>query len=159
VIKTIAVFLALLLSANFSLAETTTFQRVKLVDTERRQTKATLTFRDDSKAIEVHPADQDSITIPYDNVDKITYEYTKKHRIGTGALVLLTVSVVGGIVVMCTQSKKHLLDIDYHADQDAPRNVVLRLHKHEYQKVLSAVKSHTGKDVEVLGCRMCKMKN
>jgi hypothetical protein len=157
-IKTIAVFLAVLLTANLSFADTTTFKRVKYVENGGHQIPATLTLSDSNKAVEVRPAKANALVIPYDHIDKLTYEYEKKHRYGVGAIVLLAVSVVGGIVVMCTQSKKHWLDVDYH-DQEVPRSAVIRLDKRNYKKVIDAVKTQTGKDVEYGGCRMCKLHN
>ena len=151
-------FLAIFLTVSISLADDATFRRVKMVDAKGQQTKATLTFHDQDKSLVVQPVKGAAVTIPYDHADTFSYEYTKKHRVGVGAIVLLTVSVVGGIVVMCTQSTKHWLDIDYH-DSGTPRNIVLRLDKHNYQRVTDAVKTRTGKDVEFLGCRLCKMKN
>jgi hypothetical protein len=158
VIKIVAVSLAVLLSVNLGFAETTTFKRVKYVEVGGHQTPATLTLSDSSKSVEVRPAKGNAVLIPYEHIDKLTYEYERKHRYGVGALVLLAVSVVGGIVVMCTQSKKHWLDVDYH-DQDVLKSAVIRLDKRNYQKVIEAVKAHTGKDVEWAGCRMCKLSN
>jgi hypothetical protein len=156
--KLIAILLLILSAADLSLADTTTFRHVKLVEEKGHQTKASLTLSDDNKLITVKPAKGEAVSIPYDHADRFSYEYTKKHRIGTGTIVLLAVSIVGGIVIMCTQSKKHWLDIDY-TDQNSPRNVVLRLDKKNYEKIIDAVKTHTGKDVEIVGCRLCKMKN
>jgi hypothetical protein len=157
-VKRTCIVLALILAlVHLSFADVT-FPRVKLVDTQGHQAKASLTFDDSNKVVEVHLAKGNSLLVPYDQADKFSYEITRKHRITTGAIVLLAVSVIGGIIVMSTKSTNHWLDIDYHNSGEA-KNVVLHLDKRDYQKVIDAVKNHTGKDVEFLGCRLCKMKN
>lgn len=87
-----------------------------------KQTDATLIFDDSDKDLLIRVADRDFVTIPYDQVDKFTYEYTKKHRITTGAIVMVA-SLGAGAVVMMAKSKSHWLYIDYH-DQQAPKTVV-----------------------------------
>jgi hypothetical protein len=89
------------------------------------------------------------VTIPYDQLDKFSYEYTKKHRITQGAVVMVA-SLGAGAIVMLTRSKSHWLYIDFH-DQNVPKSVVLRMDKNEYKKIFEAVKMHTGKEVEFLG--------
>ena len=51
---------------------------------------------------------------------------------------------------MLTKSKSHWLYIDYR-DQNIPKTVVLRLDKKDYKDVLAALKTHTGKEVNMLG--------
>ena len=55
-----------------------------------------------------------------------------------------------GAVVMLTKSKSHWLEIDYH-DQEPTQVFVLRMDKHDYLRILDALKAHTGNDAEVLG--------
>jgi hypothetical protein len=59
-------------------------------------------------------------------------------------------SLGAGAIVMLTQSKSHWLYIDYR-EQNAPKSLVLRLDKKDYQKVIASIKEHTGKDVQMLG--------
>ncbi len=61
----------------------------------------------------------------------------------------MVASLGAGAIVMLTKSKSHWLYIDFH-EQNAPKSVVLRMDKNEYKNILSAVKSHTGKDVEMM---------
>jgi hypothetical protein len=82
-------------------------------------------------------------------LDKVSYEYTKKHRITQGALVMVA-SLGAGAVVMMTKSKSHWLYIDYH-EQNAPKTLVLRMDKHEYKNIIAAVTADTGKEVQFLG--------
>lgn len=138
-----------MLTASLGLAEETSFRRVKVPDAKGNQTKAVLTFSDDHKAVEVRPAKGGPVSIPYDQIDKCSYEYTKKHRIVLGVL-LAPLSPAAGIIVLFTKSKSHWLEIDYH-EQDAPKVYLVRMHKHDYVHVLEALKNHTGKDAEVLG--------
>ena len=97
------------------------------------------------------------MTIPYEQLDKFSYEYTKKHRITQGAVVMVA-SVGAGAIVMLTKSKSHWLYIDFH-EQNAPKTVVLRMDKNEYKKIFEAVKLHTGKEVEFIGDAKGKSKN
>jgi len=148
--KLIAVIAIFLLSMNtFGWAEETTFNTTKLADMKGKQADAHLTLSDTNKNLVIQVSDRDLATIPYENLDKFSYEYTKKHRITQGAIVMVA-SLGVGAIVMLTQSKSHWLYIDYH-EQNVPKTIVLRLDKSDYQKVITAIKSHTGKDVEMLG--------
>ena len=124
----------------------TTFQGVKVTDAKGKQTDATLTFSDNSKKLVVRVADQDFAAIPYDQLDKVSYEYTKKHRVAQGAIVMVA-SLGAGAIVMMTKSKSHWLYIDFH-EQDVPKNLVLRMDKNQYRPICETVKVHTGKEVE-----------
>jgi hypothetical protein len=135
-----------LLSLGF--AEETSFSRVAAPDSKGRQIKAVLTFSDDHKAVEVHPVKGPTVSIPYDEIYKFSYEYTKRHRVNEESIFSAAVGV--GAIVMLTKSKSHWLDIDYR-EGDVPKSFVLRMDKHEYLRILDAVKAHTGKDPEVLG--------
>jgi hypothetical protein len=146
-----------LVLAGLGRAEETTFRRVKLLDMKNKQTRATLIFSDNAKALIVRRSNRDFATIPYDRIDNISYEFTKKHRIKLGVISMLATPVVG-VAVMFTKSTSHWLDIDYH-DESMPKSVVLRMDKRESQAILDAVKKHTGKKAEFLGCRLCNMKN
>jgi hypothetical protein len=147
--RTIAVLFLLFSTLNLSLAEETAFRGVKLADAKGKQADASLIFSDNKKDLMVRVADRDFVTIPYDQLDKFTYEYTKKHRITQGAVVMIA-SVGAGAIVMLTKSKSHWLYIDFH-EQNVPKTVVLRMDKKEYKGIFDAVKTHTGKDVEFLG--------
>jgi len=141
--------LILFLGVHLGLAEETSFHRIKVADPKGNQVKAVLTFSDANKAVEVHPSKGDAVTIPYGEINKCSYEYTKKHRIAPG-VILAAVSPAAGLIVFLTHSKSHWLEIDYH-EQDASKAYVLRMDKKEYIQILEALKNHTGKDAEVLG--------
>lgn len=140
--------LAALFLGQVSFADETAFN-VKLADAKGKQADARLTFSDESKNVAVRVADRDFVTVPYDQLDKFSYEYTKKHRITQGAIVMVA-SLGAGAIVMLTKSKSHWLYIDYR-EQNIPRTVALRMDKNDYKKIFEAVKTHTGKDVEQLG--------
>ena len=147
--RIVSVLLMAVVTANLTAAEETAFNGVKLADAKGRQADARLTFSDSAKNLVVRVADRDFVTVPYDQLDKFSYEYTKKHRITQGAVVMVA-SLGAGAIVMLTKSKSHWLYIDFH-EQNVPKNIVLRMDKHEYQKIFEAVKTHTGKEVEFLG--------
>jgi hypothetical protein len=147
--KLVAVIALFLLSLNsLGFAEETTFNDCKLTDAKGKQTDARLTFSDQNKGVVINLSGRDLVTIPYENLDKFSYEYTKKHRITQGAIVMVA-SLGAGTIVMLTKSKSHWLYIDYR-EQNAPKTLVLRLDKSDYRKVFASVKSHTGKEVEML---------
>lgn len=137
---------ALAVSAGF--AEETTFHRIKAPDSKGKPVNAELTFSDEHKAIEVRPVKGEPVKIPYSEIDSISYEYTKKHRVNEGSMITAPVGV--GAVAMLTKSKVHWLEIHYIED-DIRRTYLVRMDKHNYLRVLEAVKTHTGKDAEVLG--------
>jgi hypothetical protein len=139
-------FAAITFSLSFG-AETS-FRHIKVPDAKGREAKAILTFSDADKAVEVRPAKRDAVTIPYDQIDKFSYEFTKRHRVNEGTVMTAPIGV--GAIVMLTKSRSHWLEIDYH-QQDLPRTFVLRMDKKNYLRILDAVKAHTGKDAEILG--------
>ena len=131
--KNAVILLALLVAATFGLGEETSFRTVRMPDAKGKPRKAVLTFSDNDKAVEVHPAKSgDSVSIPYSQIDKCAYEYTTERT------------------MVLTDAKNHWLEIDYH-DQDARKVLVLRMEKKDYLRILDAVKTHTGLDVEILG--------
>lgn len=95
--------------------------------------------------------------LPYGQLDKFSYEYTKKHRVTAGAITMVA-SLGAGAIVMLSKSKSHWLYIDYH-EQNIPKSVVLRMDKNDYKKIFEAVKTHTDKDVEMIGDANDKSKN
>ncbi len=147
--RIISVFLMIFVVVNLSLAEETAFRGVKLADAKGKQADASLIFSDNNKNVVVRVADRDFVTVPYDQIDKFSYEYSKKHRVTQGAIVMVA-SLGAGAIVMLTKSKSHWLYIDFH-EQNVPKSVVLRMDKKEYKKIFDAVKTHTGKEVEFLG--------
>jgi len=153
--KILCGLLATLVLGNVSFAEETAFN-VKLPDPKGKQVDAQLLFSDASKNVAVRVADHEFVAVPYEQLDKFSYEYTKKHRITQGAIVMVA-SLGAGAIVMLTKSKSHWLYIDYH-EQSGAKSVVLRMDKNDYKKIFEAVKAHTGKDVEMLGDEKDKSK-
>jgi hypothetical protein len=148
-VKQIAsLLLVISLFVTLGLAEETSFSRVAAPDSKGRLTKAVLTLSDDHKAVEVQPAKGTTVSIPYAEIYKFSYEYTKKHRVNEESIFTAAIGV--GAIVMLTKSKSHWLEIDYR-EGDIPKSFVLRMDKHEYIRILDAVKAHTGKDAEILG--------
>lgn len=146
--KAICAVVTALALGNLSFADDAAFN-VKLADAKGTQAEARLIFSDDAKHLAIHVADRDLVTVSYDQLDKFSYEYTKKHRVTAGAITMVA-SLGAGAIVMLTKSKSHWLYIDYH-EQNIPKSVVLRMDKSDYKKIFEAVKTHTGKDVEMLG--------
>jgi len=130
-------------------ADDVAFSGVKLADAKGKQADARLILEDSKHDLLIRVADHDFVDIPYDHLDKFSYEYTKKHRITTGAIVMVA-SLGAGAVVMMTKSKSHWLYIDYR-DGDVPKTVVLRMEKGQYKKICDAIQAHTGKAVHYEG--------
>jgi hypothetical protein len=126
-----------------------TFGNVKLADPKGRLTGAALIFSDSTKSVLVRVSGRDVASIPYANVDKLSYEYTKKHRITSGAIVMVF-SLGAGAVVMLTKSKSNWFYIDYH-DKDSKELIVLKLEKKDLPTIFQAAKDHAGKEVVNLG--------
>ena len=74
------------------------FQHVKVPDAKAREVDATLTFSDHNKAIEIRPEKGDPVSIPYSEIDRCAYEYTKHHRVTGGSLATAPIGV--GAVLM-----------------------------------------------------------
>jgi hypothetical protein len=146
--RIVPVLLVLVLVVTFSSADETSFRGVKVPDSKGRQTKAVLTFSDDHHAVEVQRAKGAAVSIPYAAIDKCSYEYTRKHRISETSIAAAPVGI--GAIVMLTKSRSHWLEIDYHQGEIL-KAFVLHMDKHEYLRILDAVKAHTGKDAEILG--------
>ena len=130
-------------------AEETSFRHVKVPDPQGHQSKAILTFSDNDKAVEIRPAKGSPVTIPYGQIDRFSYQYTRKHHIRR-ALLVGAILPPAGVVIYFTKSKTHWLEIDYH-DQDVPKILLLRMNRHDRVHILEAVNRHTGKDAEILG--------
>jgi hypothetical protein len=141
---------ALLISflATLGFADETSFQRVKVPDPKGRAVKAILTFSDNHKAIEIQPVRGGGVSIPYAEIDKFEYAYTKRHRVSEGTVAAAPFGI--GAVAMLTKSRSHWLEIHFR-EEDIPKTYILRMDKHDYLHILDAVKAHTGKDAEVLG--------
>ena len=77
--RAIAVLLTLLATLNLSLAEETAFRGVKLADAKGKQADASLIFSDNNKNVLVRVADRDFVAIPYDQLDKFSYETASRN--------------------------------------------------------------------------------
>jgi hypothetical protein len=144
--KTAVVVLTILLAGVASAADAVAFHDTRIVDKKQRQIHADLIFNPDSRLMILRVADSNYAQVPYDAIDKFSYEFSKKHRITEGALVMVA-WVPAGLVVMATKSKSHWLYVEYKQD-GVSKELVVRLHKHEYKKVLETAQRETGKNVE-----------
>lgn len=140
---------ALFFANTAGYSEDVTFKNVKLADAKGKETDAKLVFSDTDKSVVIHINHHDDVSIPYANLDKLSYEYTKKHRIKSGAIVM-ALSPGTGALLMISKRKINWLYIDYH-DKDANQEVVLELEKKDVQTIFQAAKDHTGKEVVDLG--------
>ena len=65
------------------------------------------------------------------------------------ALPMDAAAAVAGAVVISTKEKKHWLSVDYK-DIGGAREFVVQLDKSEYQRIITAIKAQSGKDVEII---------
>ena len=89
-----------------------------------------------------------NIEIPYSSVDAMSYELATRHRVAEGA-ALMGLSLGAGAILMATKTKSHWLAIEYH-DRGAKQSTMLRLDKSEYESVIAALQSKSGKHVAIL---------
>jgi hypothetical protein len=129
--KPIRLALLVILSATLGFAQNS-FRTIKMPNGKGKLIKAVLTFKDDDKAVEIRPVKGDAVSIPYSAIDKWAYEFTTERT------------------VALTEGKTHWLEIDYH-QQDMRKVLVLEMQKHDYIRILDAIKAHTGVDVDLEG--------
>src|SRR5216684_4337074 len=93
------------MTVSAALAQDVVFRDVQLPGAKGILANATLRFSDEKKAVIVRSADGNLLEIPYNRVDKFSYEYTQKHRIkqGVALAVLSTWSAGAGAVVAFTK--------------------------------------------------------
>lgn len=140
--------LLILATVNFGYADETSFRRVKIPHLKGREINAALTFSDTDKAVQVRPVKGEGVNIPYREIERCSYQFTRKRRINDFSIV--TAPLIVGAVVMLTKGKVHWLEIDYR-QQDVPKVFVLHMDKRNYIRILEALKAHTGIDAEILG--------
>jgi len=143
------------LLAGSATAEEITFRDIQIPSAKGELTNGSLTFSDNGQQVMVRTSDGRLLTVPYAQIDNISYEYTKKHRFKQGAVIGM-LSPGTGIIVAFTKSKNHWLEIDFH-DKNAPGALVLKLDKRDYQKVCNAAKVHVGRDVAIRGKTATKL--
>lgn len=139
----------MILLAGLATAEEDTFRHIQVPSAQGELKNGSLTFSDTNQQLIVRTTDGRLLTVPYSQIDKISYEYTKKHRFKQGASIAL-LSPGTGIIVAFTKSKNHWLEIDFH-DKNAPGALVLKLDKRDYKRVCDTTKAHTGKEVLIAG--------
>jgi hypothetical protein len=105
---------------------------VKVPTSKGKHLKALLIFSDKNETIEVRESKGNTVTIPYRQIEKCSYQYTTELTIGL------------------THAKNHWLEIDYR-DQNTEKQFVLQMDKHDYIRILDAMKTHAGIDAQVLG--------
>ena len=148
-VKRVLLILSLALNAvSTVVAADASFSRIRVPDEKGKQVKAVLTFSDQDHAVQIQPVKGKGVVIPYREIYKFSYEYTRHHRINEGTIITAPLGI--GAIAMLTKSRSHWLEIDYD-EANIRKAYVLRMDRHEYLRILDAVKTHTGKDAEILG--------
>ncbi|MEP7337596.1 MAG: hypothetical protein ABI977_07605 [Acidobacteriota bacterium] len=138
--------IALLLIAATVVGQAQTFSKTKMIDAKGKEVPVSLEF--DKTGLAVKALKAPVADVPYDSINKLSYEMASRHRVKEGAVVMIA-SLGVGAVVMMTKSKNHWLYVDYKDADGKPKDITLKLDKSEYEKVLKTAKEMSGKDVEI----------
>lgn len=140
------IFLALGFAASQVQAQDVIFNKTKYSSvTQPKESEVALTITDSKMIIRGKTENGVSAEIPFASINAMAYELSARHRVAEGAGVMLLSPGVGA-VSMATKTKSHWLNVEYH-DATAKQEMVLRLDKSEYQKVLATLESRTGKPI------------
>jgi hypothetical protein len=156
------------MAAASVVGEDAVFHKSTIFDSHGKERKVDLVFLSENKGMVVREKTTIVANIPFGVIDKVAYGYSKRHRVSEGAQVAAAptlipcvgleclvvapveaVVILTGVGLMLTKEKKHWLYVNYK-DAGASKQLVLKLDKSEYQKVIAATKAQTGKDVEIL---------
>lgn len=138
----------LVLAAHLGAADTL-FKKSKLVQAvNNKDSYVDASIRLSDKAVEISPRGKgmQAQTIAYDSITGLTYDYSKKRRVKQGAMVMVA-SLGAGAIVMLTKSKNHWLTIDHGSG----KSTAFKLDKSEFEDVIQALESRTGKKAAMLG--------
>jgi hypothetical protein len=138
--------------------EATTFRKAKYSSVKQpNEANVDLTVADSKIVIKGKgkKAKGIDLEIPYGAIDAMSYEMASRHRVGEGA-ALMTVSLGAGAILMATKTKSHWLSIDHH-DGEVKQETILRLDKSEYENVISALESKSGKHITVLDAKTASL--
>jgi hypothetical protein len=132
-------------------AEDVAFQKVRMLVPEWKkgrlvERQVDLVFTDGG-GVRVLRKGAEIKSVPAANIDKISYDFAKRHRVAEGAIVMAA-SLGAGAVTMLTKTTSHWLAVEYH-EANEPKLLTLRLDKSDYRAVISAAEARTGKKVEI----------
>lgn len=142
--------LSILATALSAYSDDVTFSKIRMMVPEgkhARERQVDLVFSENRNLL-VRRGSSELTIVPFDSIDKIDYEYAKRHRVSEGALVMVA-SLGVGAVVMLTKSTSHWLSVDFH-EGGQRKQLVLRLDKGDYRSVIAAAQQKTQKKVNVL---------
>jgi hypothetical protein len=142
--------LSVMLLSVAAAAEDAVFRDVQFPVSKEKLANASLRFSDEDKQIELRVSDGRVFKVEYAQIKNISYEYTSRHRIKEAIVLGIVSPWSAGAIIGITKSRSHWLEIDFQ-DQDAARALVLKLDKRDYQKICEAAKTHTGKDITLVG--------
>jgi hypothetical protein len=129
-----------------SQAQDVSFKKTRYSSVKQpKESEVALTITDSRIVIKGKKENGISSEIAFSSIDAMSYELAARHRVGEGASVMM-LSPLTGAILMATKTKSHWLDIEYH-EGDAKQEMVLRLDKSEYEKVLATLEARTGKSI------------
>ena len=147
--KTILSLALVLVLVPACVAQDATFSKTRYSSVKLpKEAEVNLTITDSKVMIKGKKTSGIDVEIPYSSIDSMSYERSTRHRVGEGA-GLMALSPAGGAVLMTTKTSSYWLEIEYR-EGDAKQLTVLRLDKSEYQNVISALETRTGKKIAVV---------
>ena len=142
----VLIFLALGVAVANTHAQDVIFNKTKYSSVKQpKESGVALTITESKMVIRGKKENGVSAEIPFASIDAMSYELSARHRVAEGASVMLLSPGVGA-VMMATKTKSHWLNVEYH-DATAKQEMVLRLDKSEYEKVLATLEARTGKPI------------
>ncbi len=151
--KSIFSHLALILAlVSAGLAQDVTFSKTRFSSVKKPgEADVILTITDSNILIKGKKEKGIDLEIPYSSIDAMSYERSARHRVGEGA-ALMGMSLGAGAILMATKTASYWLDVNYHEGDDR-ETAVLRLDKSEYENVLAALNTKSGKQVTVVDAK------
>src|SRR5579859_418521 len=138
--------LALVCAVSNAQPQDVIFNKTKYSSVKQpKESEVALTITDSGMVIKGKKENGISVEIPFASIDSMSYELSARHRVAEGAGVMLLSPGVGA-VLMATKTKSHWLEVEYH-DAATKQEMVLRLDKSEYEKVLATLETRTGKPI------------
>jgi hypothetical protein len=139
--------LALVALSAFPLAAQTAFKKSKMYVTQEHKMKlrkVELTFTDTALVIQgVDGKYREKTTVPYAEIKKAEYEHSRHHRIATALII--------SPLFLLSKAKKHWLALVCQPEEEGEEeNLIFRLDKSNYSKILDAFENSSGIKVEMV---------
>ena len=143
--------LAFVALSAFSLAAQTAFKKSKMYVTQEHKMKlrkVELTFTDTALVIQgVDGKYREKRTVPYAEIKKAEYEYSKHHRWKTAVIITP--------LFLLSRARKHWFTVirKVPGEEESEEELVFRLDKKNYSQIMAAFEDSTGVTVEMVATK------